>query len=41
LHPSAAPGLGIELDEEAAARFPYDPKYLPVSRRTDGSVHDW
>ncbi|MEV6131453.1 D-mannonate dehydratase ManD [Streptomyces violaceusniger] len=41
LHPSAAPGLGIEFDEETAARFPYDPKYLPVSRRTDGSVHDW
>jgi mannonate dehydratase len=38
LYPSAAPGLG---DEEAAARFPYQPKYLPVSRRTDGSVHDW
>ncbi|MFD9539006.1 D-mannonate dehydratase ManD [Streptomyces sp. NPDC060022] len=41
LHPSAAPGLGVELDEEAAARFPYDPKYLPVGRRSDGSVHDW
>ncbi|MFI0777629.1 D-mannonate dehydratase ManD [Streptomyces sp. NPDC021212] len=41
LRPSEAPGLGIELDEEAAAHFPYDPKYLPVSRRTDGSVHDW
>jgi len=41
LYPSTAPGVGVELDEEAAARFPYDPKYLPVSRRTDGSVHDW
>ncbi|MFD8862909.1 D-mannonate dehydratase ManD [Streptomyces sp. NPDC059590] len=41
LYPSDAPGLGVELDEEAAARFPYDPKYLPVNRRTDGSVHDW
>ncbi|MEU9591838.1 D-mannonate dehydratase ManD [Streptomyces sp. NPDC048193] len=41
LHPSEAPGLGVELDEEAAARFPYDPKYLPVGRRADGSVHDW
>ncbi|MDF6045067.1 D-galactonate dehydratase family protein [Streptomyces sp. JH14] len=41
LHPSSAPGLGVELDEEAAARFPYDPKYLPVARRADGSVHDW
>jgi mannonate dehydratase len=41
LYPSDAPGLGVELDEEAAARFPYDPKYLPVGRRSDGSVHDW
>jgi mannonate dehydratase len=36
-----APGLGVEYDEKAAARFPYEPKYLPVARRTDGSVHDW
>ncbi|NYV73995.1 D-mannonate dehydratase ManD [Streptomyces sp. UH6] len=41
LYPSDAPGLGVELDEDAAARFPYDPKYLPVGRRSDGSVHDW
>ncbi|WP_151772574.1 D-mannonate dehydratase ManD [Streptomyces abyssomicinicus] len=41
LYPSDAPGLGVELDEEAAARFPYNPKYLPVGRRSDGSVHDW
>ena len=41
MHPGDAPGLGVDVDEEAAARFPYDPKYLPVNRRTDGSVHDW
>lgn len=41
LHPSDEPGLGVEYDDEAAARFPYDPKYLPVARRLDGSVHDW
>lgn len=41
MHPGDAPGLGVEVNEEAAARFPYDPKYLPVNRRTDGSVHDW
>ncbi|MFC8922102.1 D-mannonate dehydratase ManD [Cellulosimicrobium sp. NPDC057127] len=41
LHPSDAPGLGVEYDDEVAARFPYDPKYLPVARRLDGSVHDW
>ncbi|MFI5615028.1 D-mannonate dehydratase ManD [Amycolatopsis sp. NPDC051903] len=41
LHPGDVPGLGVEVDEAAAAKFPYDPKYLPVNRRRDGSVHDW
>jgi L-alanine-DL-glutamate epimerase-like enolase superfamily enzyme len=31
LHPSDTPGLGVELDEAAAARFPYAPAYLPVN----------
>jgi mannonate dehydratase len=41
LVPSEEPGLGVEYDAEAAARFPYQPRYLPVARRLDGSVHDW
>lgn len=41
MHPGDAPGIGVEFDEEAAARFPYDPKYLPINRRLDGTVHDW
>ncbi|MGQ1797399.1 D-mannonate dehydratase ManD [Kocuria oceani] len=41
MHPGEAPGLGVEFDEEAAAAYPYDPKYLPVNRRLDGTVHDW
>ena len=41
MHPGDAPGIGVEFDEEAAARFPYDPKYLPVNRLLDGTVHDW
>ena len=41
LHPSDTPGLGVELDADAAARFPYEPAYLPVNRLTDGTVHDW
>jgi mannonate dehydratase len=41
LVPSEEPGLGVEYDAEAAARFPYEPRYLPVARRLDGSVHDW
>lgn len=41
LHPGAAPGIGVEVDERAAARFPYEQAYLPVARRRDGSVTDW
>ncbi|WP_017573902.1 D-mannonate dehydratase ManD [Nocardiopsis halotolerans] len=41
MHPGDAPGLGVEIDEEAAARYPYEPRYLPVNRRMDGSMHDW
>ena len=41
LMPAEVPGLGVEYDEKAAERFPYDPRYLPVARRLDGSIHDW
>jgi mannonate dehydratase len=41
MHPGDAPGIGVEFNEEAAAGFPFDPKYLPINRRLDGSVHDW
>ncbi len=41
LNPGETPGLGVELDDLAAARFPYEPAYLPVNRLRDGTVHDW
>ena len=41
LHPGDAPGLGVEVDEALAAKFPYEPAYLPVARRLDGSMTDW
>lgn len=41
LHPSDTPGLGVDLDVEAARRFPYQPAYLPVNRLLDGTMHDW
>ena len=41
LHPGDNPGLGVDLDEEAAARFEYAPAYLPVNRRLDGTVHEY
>ena len=41
LHPGDAPGLGVDIDEARAARHPYERAYLPVSRKLDGTVHDW
>ncbi|MFT4122756.1 MAG: D-galactonate dehydratase family protein [Microbacteriaceae bacterium] len=41
LHPGDAPGLGVELDLEEAARHPYERAYLPFNRLADGTVHDW
>jgi mannonate dehydratase len=35
------PGLGCDINLEAAARHPYRRAYLPTTRRADGSVHDW
>ncbi|MFC7328232.1 D-mannonate dehydratase ManD [Marinactinospora rubrisoli] len=40
-HPGDAPGIGVDVDEEAAARYPYQRRYLPVNRLRDGSMHDW
>jgi mannonate dehydratase len=41
LHPGETPGIGVTLDKEAAAKFEYQPAYLPVNRLQDGTVHDW
>jgi mannonate dehydratase len=41
MHPGEKPGLGIDIDENLAATFPYQPAYLPVARLQDGTAHDW
>jgi len=41
MHPGDAPGLGVDIDEAAAARYPYQRAYLPVNRKEDGTVHSW
>jgi mannonate dehydratase len=41
LHPSEQPGIGVELNERAAAAYPYAQAYLPYNRLADGTVHDW
>ena len=41
LHPGDTPGLGVDIDEELAAKYPYDRAYLPMNRKLDGTVHSW
>ncbi|MFC7481016.1 D-mannonate dehydratase ManD [Luedemannella flava] len=41
LHPSEAPGLGVDIDEDLAAKYPYRPASLPVNRLEDGTLHNW
>ncbi|RJF92316.1 D-mannonate dehydratase ManD [Noviherbaspirillum saxi] len=42
LHPGEAPGHGVEIDEELAARYPYKPASLPVNRLAhDGTLWHW
>jgi mannonate dehydratase len=41
LHPSETPGLGVDIDEELAAQYPYKPASLPVNRLEDGTMHSW
>lgn len=41
LHPGEAPGIGVDIDEKLAAKYPYDPKQLPVARLKDGSIWNW
>jgi len=41
MHPGEKPGLGVDLDETLAAKYPYHRAYLPVNRKLDGTLTDW
>jgi len=41
LHPGNAPGLGVDIDEALAAKYPYKRAYLPIARLQDGTLFDW
>jgi mannonate dehydratase len=41
LHPGDAPGLGVDIDEALAAKYPYKRAYLPIARLQDGTLTDW
>gem|GEM_PF-3396116 len=41
LYSGASPGLGVELDEEAAKALPFQLAGLRILHRDDGSLSDW
>jgi len=41
LYPGDKPGLGVDIDEALAEKYPYDRAYLPINRKTDGTMHSW
>ena len=41
LHIDDTPGIGVDLDEDKAAEYPYEMACLPVNRKTDGTVFYW
>jgi mannonate dehydratase len=36
-----APGIGVELDEAKAAKYPFQMASLPVARKSDGTLWNW
>ena len=41
MHPGEKPGLGVDIDESLAAKYPYERAYLPINRKLDGTMHNW
>ena len=41
LHPGEGIGHGVDIDEEVAARYPYERAFLPVNRLEDGTLWHW
>jgi mannonate dehydratase len=41
MHPSDAPGLGVEINEMLARQYPYQRACLPINRKLDGTLHSW
>ncbi|WP_322964040.1 D-mannonate dehydratase ManD [Sphingomonas fuzhouensis] len=41
LHCGEAPGHGVDIDEALAAKYPYEPRQLPIARLEDGTLWNW
>jgi mannonate dehydratase len=41
LHVGDTPGHGVTIDEKLAAKYPYQPRQLPIARLEDGAMWNW
>ena len=41
LYPGDVPGHGVDINEAEAAKYEYEPAYLPVARLEDGTMWSW
>lgn len=41
MHPGESAGHGVDINEELAAKYPYQRAYLPVNRLLDGTLTNW
>ena len=41
MYPGESAGLGVDYNEKLAEKFPYERAYLPVNRKTDGTMFNW
>lgn len=41
MYPGDEPGLGVDIDEGLAQKYPYQRAYLPLARKLDGTLTDW
>ena len=41
LYCGETPGHGVDIDEELAAKYPYNAASLPIARLADGTMWNW
>jgi mannonate dehydratase len=41
LYVGETPGHGVDINEELAAKYPYDQRQLPIARLEDGTMWNW
>lgn len=41
MHPGDQPGLGVDIEEVLANKYPYQRAYLPIARKLDRTLTDW